>query len=84
MRLRSLTSPGSVAATTAVGRSFLTATKSRSWSPRKGRLLGLRATDGSVIPIPERRIEEVPDEECVWIGGRCGGNGLTEPPVCEA
>ena len=46
-----------------------------------GRLLGVRATDGSVIPIPERRLEQLPDAEWVWFGGVRVSE--TEPPVCE-
>ena len=34
-----------------------------------GRLIGLRREDGTVAPVPERRIEEVPDSEWTWIGG---------------
>lgn len=35
----------------------------------KGALIGLRATDGSVIPVGARRVEDVPDTDWVWVGG---------------
>jgi hypothetical protein len=34
-----------------------------------GRLLGVRATDGSVIPLPERPLEELPDDAWVYVAG---------------
>jgi hypothetical protein len=36
----------------------------------KGRLIGGRAVDGSVIPVRERRVEDVgePETEWVWNG----------------
>ena len=34
-----------------------------------GQLRGVRAVDGSLIPLPERRLEDIPDTEWIWIGG---------------
>jgi hypothetical protein len=35
-----------------------------------GRLVGVRAADGSVITLPERRPEDdLPDQEWTWLGG---------------